>query len=77
MKTLNKLFTRNSTTISFMGIMCVALLISSCGGGVVKKEKANDWVEMGVKGQVKKMIPDSGVYRKLLEIQIKRNDSLL
>ena len=47
MKTLNKLFTRNSTTISFMGIMCVALLISSCGGGVVKKEKANDWVEMG------------------------------
>lgn len=46
MKTLNKLFTRNSTTISFMGIMCVALLISSCGGGVVKKEKANDWVEM-------------------------------
>lgn len=47
MKTLNKLFTRNSTTISFMGIMCVALLISSCGGGVVKKEKANDWVENG------------------------------
>ena len=77
MKTLNKLFTRNSTTISFMGIMCVALPISSCGGGVVKKEKANDWVEMGLKGQVKKMIPDSGVYRKLLEIQIKRNDSLL
>lgn len=59
MKTLNKLFTRNSTTISFMGIMCVALLISSCGGGVVKKEKANDWVEMGLKGQVKKMIEKS------------------
>ena len=77
MKTLNKLFTRNSTTISFMGIMCVALLISSCGSGVVKKEKANDWVEMGLKGQVKKMIPDSGVYRKLLENQNKRNDSLL
>ena len=62
MKTLNKLFTRNSTTISFMGIMCVALLISSCGGGVVKKEKANDWVEMNTGNCLKFKLKETILY---------------
>lgn len=48
----------------YLALMCGSLLISSCGGGPVKKEKTNDWVAMGLKGQVQKMTetkPKAGI----------------
>lgn len=52
--TLNCFIQRKQLKL-YLALMCSSLLISSCGGGAVKKEKMNDWVAMGLKGQVQKM----------------------
>lgn len=58
MKTLKK------QVFSFIGakqtkfletMLCMTFIFSSCGGNIVKKEKVNDWTNMKLKGQVKRM----------------------
>lgn len=60
MKTLNELSIKNRICFKkarlLLGVACGTLLITSCGGGMIKKEKGNDWVTMELKGQVKKMV---------------------
>lgn len=61
--TLNCFIQRKQLNLC-LALMCSSLLISSCGSGVVKKEKTNDWVAMGLKGQVQKMTetkPKAGI----------------
>lgn len=59
MKTLGKQFVKNEISFKktrlLLGVICGTLLVSSCGGGIIKKEKGNDWTVMKLKGQVKKM----------------------
>lgn len=58
MKTLKKhqfSFIRAKQTEIMGIILCMALIFSSCGGNIVKKEKVNDWTDMRLKGQVKRM----------------------
>lgn len=59
MKTLDKLFVKGKISHKkatlLLGVVCGTLLVSSCGGSMIKKEKGNDWTVMKLKGQVKKM----------------------
>ena len=58
MKTLDKLFVKGKISHKkatlLLGVVCGTLLVSSCGGSMIKKEKGNDWTVMKLKGQVKK-----------------------
>ena len=58
MKTLNELSIKNRICFKkarlLLGVACGTLLITSCGGGMIKKEKGNDWVTNGVERSGKK-----------------------